>query len=224
MRVNKLCQLLLALVLFCLPSTAHAQMCKGEDDGSNAQQAYAERRKELFSSLKEVRHLMISGPAVRDTIDIKDAMREIHNLQNEYAQAKTNGTPLTALADRYFELLGKVDTLHNQLYERIEPASTRANDIWRTIRENYPDLMTADKADYEAAISETREYVKPVNIGVERLDEFRDEAIKELIARREANPELNLTAEVQQDILRAAALTILDRRIATPEGTDACCP
>jgi len=223
MRLNKFCMLLLALFLISYSGTALAVPCEDPSYTTERQSAYETLRKEFFSSMKEVRHLMISGPAVSDIIDIKDALRDIHNLQNQYAHAKTEGRPLTALADQYFTLLGKVDTLHNQLYERIEPASTRANIAWMILKDEYSDFVTPCKDEFTTCIEETREYAKPINIGVERLTEYREECLKEIDARLLANPRLVLTDDVQQDILRAAALRVLDKRIATPEGVDGCC-
>ena len=175
-------------------------------DPAQRQAEYLQLKNQFQASLKGITHIMMGGPATKDTIELKDALRQILRLEERYNDAKLSGADsqvLAAYGAQYIRLLQIVAERHQSLLERVEPLIRQSRETAEAMTANYSDLEQADEAELEQMADDTDEALEPVLLGAERLQEAADAGIV-------------VTYKVVPEESQAAAVRILDARTSKP--------
>ncbi len=202
------------------PCIAQAQADDSTPASSQTQQAsdrqsqYGQLKQIYLADRKELWHILMSGPATRETIELKAAMHSLHQLEEDYNDAKLSGADAETLAGygrQYVELIMTVFAKHKNLYVAVAEPLQAYNSAVDQLQEHYGDLLQAD-TEMQDNLKETEDEAQPVVLGSDRVQELGAEVSQAIAAKKAADPNLVFTDDMIQQELQSAAVRILDRR------------
>jgi hypothetical protein len=203
--------LFLLLSLFASPAFAHGEQTEPDQRLGEYQQL----KDEFRAQLKEIKHIMMSAPATKDEIELKDALNELTNLEYEYALARAGGAGPQALNEygvKYFEQVVVVARLQDRLTQRITPQLLKIRALGNQMQDVYPDLLAPDVELLKREAAELKAPLEPLTLGVERTQEFEQEVTAAVRKWQSGHPGVPVTLDVLQREFVPAALRILERR------------
>lgn len=203
------------LLLLCLCSAP--AFASGSPDQATRQSEYQQLKEQFQGQIKEIKHIMMSAPATKDEIELKDALNQMTNLEYEYALARAGGAGPQALSEygaKYVEQVVVVARLQDRLTQRIMPQLLRIRSLGEQMQTFYPDLLEPDVDALKQQAAELKGPLEPISLGVERTREFEQEVTLAVRKWQAAHPGVQVTLDVLQREFVPSALRILERRTA----------
>lgn len=231
---NVLIAFCLLVSVFCLnslPVSAQSRdprfqcsNCDEEPQDMTHRQEYEALKAKFYQGARQVVHEMITGPATRTTIDLKESLRKVCDLEQDYLRAQYTGEQFSAraFAARYIELLGQVSDLHDDLNykcRKVKRFLADTDQAWLMMREEYPDYYAGDRLDIEERAAQVSDALAPLSLGEPRITEVDQEVLKSVQEQLKKNP--NQQIDLQEEYLKAAEL-ILERHLNNPPSSS--CP
>lgn len=204
--------LILLLSFFTVPAFA-----SGSPDQDTRQAEYQQLKEQFQGQIKEIKHIMMSAPATKDEIELKDALRQMTDLEYEYALARAGGAGPQALSEygtKYVEQVVVVARLQDRLTQRIMPQLLQIRSLGEQMQTFYPDLLEPDVESLKQQAAELKDPLEPISLGVERTQEFEQEVTAAVRKWQTAHPGVQVTLDVLQREFVPSALRILERRTA----------
>lgn len=203
--------IMLTNFLFAAPAKAQSP----EGDAGYRAACYQQLKDIFFSKCKSIIHTMMGAPATKDTIELKDQLHLIAQLEQDYAYAKSQGlnsSALAPMAERYVDLVGNCYEIHNRLYGRIESDVQALSAVIDRLNSDYLDFASQEKQLYEDRILDVRNEISPVSLGVDRVQELFSDVQQAVNKRRQSDPNFAPDLSFIEQELIKAALHALDRR------------